>query len=287
MNLDLIEKLKKIAIIALVSDDTLMEALVLKGGNAMQLHNVGYRASFDLDYSLEEEFDDDVEDIRERMEKSIKNTFKEQGYKVFDFEFVERPKALRIELKDFWGGYKVTFKIANYDLYEKFKSNTEFLRKNAIPLTSSSSRTFKIDISKHEYTNLKIPVDLEGYTVYVYPPQMIVFEKLRAICQQNDEYTDVIHTKTQRGRARDFYDIYTLLEGFPIDISSGEAKEFIKNVFSIKKVPINYIKLIRKNIEKHRQDFVSLKNTVNQSEKLNSFDFYFEYVMSHFEKLFS
>jgi predicted nucleotidyltransferase component of viral defense system len=286
MDLNLIEQLKRIAMIALVSDDTLMEALVLKGGNAMSVHKVGYRASFDLDYSLEEEFDEDVEDIKERMERSIKSTFKAYKYEVFDFDFVERPKALRSELKDFWGGYKVTFKIATHDLYEKFKDNADYLRKNAISLNSSSSKTFKIDISKHEYTTLKVPVDVEGYTVYVYPPQMIVFEKLRAICQQNDEYTEIIHTKTQRGRARDFYDIHTLLENFHIDVSSDEAKEFISNVFSIKRVPISYIKLIRQNSEKHRQDFASLRGTVDQTEELKEFDFYLEYVMSQFENLF-
>jgi len=34
MNLELLERLKKLTIIAMVSDDYLMEKLVLKGGNA-------------------------------------------------------------------------------------------------------------------------------------------------------------------------------------------------------------------------------------------------------------
>ena len=37
MNLEFLEKLKKLAIIAMVTDDYLMEKLVLKGGNAKSL----------------------------------------------------------------------------------------------------------------------------------------------------------------------------------------------------------------------------------------------------------
>lgn len=49
MDLILLEKIKKLAIISIVSDDELMEKLVLKGGNAIDLiYQVSGRASIDL-----------------------------------------------------------------------------------------------------------------------------------------------------------------------------------------------------------------------------------------------
>jgi len=51
MNLKFLEKLKKLTIIAMVSDDYLMEKLVLKGGNALDLfYGISPRASLDLDF---------------------------------------------------------------------------------------------------------------------------------------------------------------------------------------------------------------------------------------------
>lgn len=51
MDLKKIEQIKKIALIALISDDELMNALVLKGGNALHvIYKVDSRASLDLDF---------------------------------------------------------------------------------------------------------------------------------------------------------------------------------------------------------------------------------------------
>ena len=52
-----IEIIKRIAIIALFSDDELMDSIVLKGGNAIDLLQVDtpnsyVRASYDLDFSI-------------------------------------------------------------------------------------------------------------------------------------------------------------------------------------------------------------------------------------------
>ena len=46
-----LERIKRLIIIALVSDDYLMETLVLKGGNALSVaYELSSRASFDLDF---------------------------------------------------------------------------------------------------------------------------------------------------------------------------------------------------------------------------------------------
>jgi len=52
------DRIKRLIIAALVSDDELVGTLVLKGGNALSLaHKLESRASFDLDFSMEGEFD--------------------------------------------------------------------------------------------------------------------------------------------------------------------------------------------------------------------------------------
>ena len=66
-----IEEIKKLALIALVSDDILMETLVLKGGNALLVaYALSLRASWDLDFSMRDDFKD-IADIKARMAKTI------------------------------------------------------------------------------------------------------------------------------------------------------------------------------------------------------------------------
>ena len=54
---------------------------------------------------------------------------------------------------------------------------------------------------------IKKSYDLEGTTIYLYSPLMIVYEKIRASCQQLEDYK-LVGDKT---RARDLYDIYKTL----------------------------------------------------------------------------
>ena len=62
-------------------------------------------------------------------------------------------------------------------------------------------RKFSVDVSKHEYTASTIQLDFGDYTIPVYTLEMIVGEKLRAICQQMSAYA-IKGPATQR--ARDF-----------------------------------------------------------------------------------
>lgn len=53
MEISKLDEIRKLGIIAMFSDDELMEMLVLKGGNAIALFYSEYsRASNDLDFSL-------------------------------------------------------------------------------------------------------------------------------------------------------------------------------------------------------------------------------------------
>ncbi|MBL7119885.1 MAG: nucleotidyl transferase AbiEii/AbiGii toxin family protein [Dehalococcoidia bacterium] len=50
MDLDLLERVKRFAIVSVVSNDELMEQLVLKGGNAIDLiYGISDRGSIDID----------------------------------------------------------------------------------------------------------------------------------------------------------------------------------------------------------------------------------------------
>lgn len=71
MDIELIKKIQKLSIIAMVKDDDLIDRLVLKGGNAIDLfYKISKRASIDIDFSINNEFKkDEIENIIERIIK--------------------------------------------------------------------------------------------------------------------------------------------------------------------------------------------------------------------------
>jgi hypothetical protein len=153
------QKIKKLVIIAMFSDDVLMERLVLKGGNALDLvHCVSARASVDIDLSIEGDFTSEERlTLQDRIEKGLRDTFRPEGYHVFDVKLEQQPPGLTADLEDFWGGYSVEFKHIELARYEELKENVEALRRNAVQLGQGPK--FLIDISKHEYTTGKTMVD--------------------------------------------------------------------------------------------------------------------------------
>lgn len=287
-NLSEVEKIKKLSIIGLSSDDMLMETLVLKGGNAMSIaYNVSTRASYDLDYSMSDDFIEEIESIKSRIESALTRIFKENNYHIFDFKIKDKPRTIREDVRDFWGGYEVEFKLLEINKLENFSDNIDAQRRNATVISPNNSSKFSIDISKYEYIGHKQRKEIDGYTFFVYSIDMIIGEKLRAICQQLPQYSEIIKTGTQRGRARDFYDIYTLMQHYPIDIKTPYFKEILKHIFDAKKVPFMYVKEIKNYKEIHQQDFIQLENTVSAPEKaeMKDFDFYFQYIIENFENI--
>jgi len=282
-----IELIKRLSIIAMFSDDDLMEMLVLKGGNALDIvHNIALRASKDIDFSIENEFNQkDQPLITEKIKKVLKETFNPEGFEVFDIKLEERPVRVSPEMAKFWGGYQVKFKIIESEKFTKFRKDRETLRRHATVTGPKNKRTFTIDISKFEYCGPKKEYDFEGYTIYVYTPEMIVIEKIRAICQQMPEYGEFVTNPSQSARARDFFDIYTVFENFEIDLKSKENFEILKNMFSAKRVPLHFISKIKEYREFHRPDFSSVKDTVKTAEELKEFDFYFDYVLDKLKRL--
>jgi predicted nucleotidyltransferase component of viral defense system len=195
------KRIKYLTLISLFSDNDLLDILVLKGGTALEFYDLDYRLSLDLDFSIENEFDQDLKVMREKIEKVLRNTFREEGFEVFDVRISEKPKKISPEMADFWGGYSVEFKIINAEQYKLFSGSIDSLRREALVVGLMNRKKIEIDISKYEYCQPKEVKELEGYSIYVYSPAMIVCEKIRAICQQMPEYREIVLSSSQSARA--------------------------------------------------------------------------------------
>ncbi len=287
MELDRLLEIKKLAIIAMFSDDDLMDTLVLKGGNLLDVvYQVASRASIDLDFSMAHEFTPGQwSGLGERIQRRMSETFYPHGYEVFDVKLTERPAHVTPDMADFWGGYRIEFKVMASDEFIRIDGDMESARKQAEIVGPGSGRKFKIDVSKFEYCSSKIARDFDDYRIYIYSPEMLLFEKLRAICQQMPEYAEVVNSPSQSSRARDFFDIHTILENFTIDLDAPENHKLLEHIFAAKRVPRELLGRIEGCREFHREDFLSVKDTVKPDVELEDFDFYFDYVISVIESL--
>src|SRR5277367_5415773 len=192
------EEVRKLTVTALFSDDFLFERLVFKGGNVLNLvHHLSPRVSLDLDFSMEADFEN-LEEIRARMEKALTSRFGTAGFIPFDVKLTAKPSTP--STLPWWGGYELNFKLIQENRHGIFESDRSRLRREAIVVGPKQQRVFTVDFSKFEYTAGKVSVELDDYTIYVYPPPMIALEKLRAICQQMDDYAPTGRTKHPRAR---------------------------------------------------------------------------------------
>lgn len=287
INYNLLQKIKRLTVSALVSDDILMGILVLKGGNALDLaYDLSNRGSIDIDFSMENDFTiEEKARIKNQAKSLLKQEFEKESLHVFDVNFSERPNKIDDEVKHFWGGYCLEFKLIEKEKYESLSGKIEDIRRNAILIADDYSTKFVVDISKYEYVGKKQPKDIEGAVVYVYSPEMLAIEKLRALCQQVADYKDVVLRMTFKSRARDFYDIHNLVTSFTIDFSLNENIELTNLIFEAKRVPLDYIKKLDAYREQHRQSWPSVIDTISQKENLKDFDFYFDFVLTAFKHL--
>ena len=113
---------------------------------------------------------------------------------------------------------------------------------------------------------------------------MLIFEKLRAISQQMEEYRKIVFSSVSP-RSRDFVDIYFVNQKYEIDFDKKENKNLLVNIFQIKQVPLKFLDKIKDKKEFYERDFDSVKDTVKAGIDLKGFDFYFEEVIKLVEKL--
>jgi hypothetical protein len=279
--LDTLERIKKLAVMAMFSDDELLDELVLKGGNAMALiHKLTSRDSIDLDFSMRHDFPGGVESVQRRIEVALQRTFRPAGYEPFDFKMAEKPAQVSADLAGFWGGYAVEFKLVTNAQFAADKDHPEKLSRSALSI--GQGRKFLIDISRFEYVDDKEQNELDGYRIYVYSPTMIACEKLRAICQQMEEYAPIIKRNNRPGsqRARDFLDIYTLVETLKLDLLAPKAIDMTREMFRLKHVELEWLGNIEKYRDFHRQGYPAVQATVDPKLQLKAYDFYVAYVVA-------
>ncbi len=269
-----LSEIRRLVIISMFSDDELFHQLALKGGNALSLvYNFGARTSVDVDLSLESDFAN-IEATRYRIFRALTNRFAEVNYTVFDGKFEARPALNQEPADDRWGGYDVFFKIIETAKYDALFGDLDRTRRESAVVGPLQQRIFKVQISKHEYCVGKREVEFDHYTIYVYTPEMLAIEKLRAICQQMPEYTQRGHSAP---RARDFYDIHTILTTTGLALSSPTNLQLIADIFRAKEVDLNLIGKIGFYREFHRPDWRSVELSV--TGELKEFDFYFDFVL--------
>lgn len=278
-----LEKIKKAGIVAMFADDDLMDLLVLKGGNAMDIvHRVNSRASVDLDFSMRDDLDYDV--AKPKLERALKSTFDLEGYVAFDMSLSPRPSKMPNELAAFWGGYLVEFKLISKRRADEVDHDLEIMRREAVRLGEGSK--FTVDISRHEYVDDKVEYELDGYRIFVYSPEMIVCEKLRAICQQMPEYAQVIKRNgLGNQRARDFVDIEALVRLFDVDLASDRAKHIVTEMFALKRVPLDLLGLIPGTRDFHALGFEEVRAAMKPGVQIEPFDYYFYFVVGQCSKL--
>jgi predicted nucleotidyltransferase component of viral defense system len=87
-----LDEIRRLTIISLFADDRLMNQIVLKGGNALNLvYELSSRTSVDLDFSIDQDFKD-ISEVAERIFNSLKDRFDSAGYVVFDERLEPKPR---------------------------------------------------------------------------------------------------------------------------------------------------------------------------------------------------
>lgn len=128
----MVEKIKMSTLRALVSDESLMYGLVLKGGNALQLaYGMTDRASLDIDFSISDDFTDhEIRRLESILYGLLTSEFEKHGLVVFDIQFYEKPKQRNVKE---WKGYKLEFKVIDKDMFDP--DNIDNSRRNALPIS--------------------------------------------------------------------------------------------------------------------------------------------------------
>lgn len=275
----MLDKIKKLTLKALMHDEKLMYGLALKGGNALQLvYDITDRASMDIDFSIEGDFSElDFHRINGTLNALLNEQFQTEQLVVFDIRFIEKPKS---NIEKVWKGYNIEFKVTHEkDFYPE---DIEKTRREAIKILDQSTK-FSVDISSFEYIASAKKHDLDGTVMLVYTPEMIVIEKLRALCQSIPQYQEIIPTARTKGRARDFYDIWNICTQFPIDISSDDNIVLIDEIFKAKKVPLSFLELLPEYKDLQSENWNSVEDTLSSDNK--GFDFYFGFTMDLISKI--
>jgi len=252
-------------------DPVLSRLLILKGGCAMRLFDgLDSRLSIDADFSVEGAIDPDSE-VFSIMEENLASMFHVDGYGVIDFRAQKRPKKSRPGFPAKWGGWACEFKLVPLEFALR---SLEVQRKRALIPMGANSPKITIDLSEFEYCGKRRVRTINGIKIRAYSPEMLVLEKIRAICQQHPDYS---FRQEGRNRARDLFDIYELTESTDDDFKR-RCRNHLKKVFLAKEVPLDILQSLWSDpfIDELRRGFEQVRGTVRK--RLFEFDFYVEHL---------
>lgn len=155
----------------------------------------------------------------------------------------------------------------------------EQVRRNAIALQENRSPVYSVDISAYEYVESATKMEIDGVILRVYTLEMILMEKVRALCQTMPKYKEIVPSANQKHRSRDIYDIYTVYNTRKLDLDS----QILKEIFKAKKVPLELINDMEMLREHNRDDWNSVMQTVSADEELEEYDYYFDELLKIIE----
>ncbi|HPG00160.1 MAG TPA: nucleotidyl transferase AbiEii/AbiGii toxin family protein [Kiritimatiellia bacterium] len=269
-----IEEVITQAIVAIYTSRRLSELVILKGGGAMRLFDgLESRLSVDADFSVGEVLSKaEATRVFKEMRGCLSKAFRTKGYDVLDFTFVKRPKKLREGFPIWWGGWACEFKLVDRKYRRK---SLEARRRNALIPEGSNSSKVAIDLSEHEFCGKQRAKTLQGVKIHAYSREMLVLEKLRAICQQHPDYP---YRQETKNRARDFYDIRSLT--IDMDDKFIDRCQFhVEAVFKAKEVPLWILRALWDDdpfVDEFRRGFDQVRDMVRGP--VDSFDIYLEHV---------
>jgi hypothetical protein len=154
------------------------------------------------------------------------------------------------------------------------KKTLETRRRNALIPEGSNSPKIQIDLSENEYCGMSRTKTIHGTKIRAYSREMLVLEKMRAICQQHPKYP---YRQQMKNRARDFYDIH----GLTVDASDEfiqRCRRHLNAVFDAKEVPLWLLGALWDDdafVDEFRRGFDQVKDTVRG--RLDDFDVYLEH----------
>lgn len=289
------EEIRNIIITSIFGNDNLFDKLTLKGGNALALQGISQRASQDLDFSINEGLQMDKEKYEPIFKKALEDGFNEHLYQVINFSFTVKPQKTneivnelnRQNISDqiIWGGYHIKFGIIDKSKYDMLVLQGIDNIGTRAENTWGNKKNIEIDISKNEYTEPRKKIELDGFTVYIYTPLMIVYEKIRASCQQLPGYK-INGTKK---RARDLFDIYELMasdHSLREDVVNKENIYILKKMFNLKGVPYKLLTQLAPYKEVLQSDYVNKVLPQIEPGKEQQFDFLFNYAVHLFNDIY-
>lgn len=285
-NKNISDSVRDLVIQSIFSDDDLADILVLKGGNALKLLNLTTRESQDIDISIEENKRLDNEQ-KKIIESALRRTFSEEAnLEIISFKFLDKPKVRGKGIPDFWGGYKVEFSLISQETLNNLTPKQQKnINAHAVNIHGDNKK-IQVDFSFDEYTEGKQDFELNDYIIYIYSPLMLIYEKIRASCQQLPEYK----LSKVKVRARDLYDIYSILTHHKQDklrdeVYNVDNMPILKKIFAMKQVDLKLMTKICSFRDTLRNDYE--KNVVAQLSSEEQEAIPFDYIYSFNEQLFN